>query len=268
VLTNFVVKDFDNVPTVSGGDINQPGFFADQYGDQNFLIEHFLLDTLDHGPLVKGTAVGGTVFNYGTIRYGIIRNVSGCIQLADLHATNVTTIQYVLCHDWVNWGISLDLTAGDNLRNVLIEYSTVADGSCPDANCGGPIYMGESMTGTNITIRNNILDWVNATHGHAIYGELYSGTVATSNYNGFYRAGNTLRWSHNGASYTTLTGVGSWNAATGQDANSTVLASDPFVNRAGSVFTVSVGHAAKTASSTGGEIGAYATAETIGPITQ
>jgi hypothetical protein len=52
---------------------------------------------------------------------------------------------------------------------------------------------------------------------------------------------------------------------TGQEANSVELASDPFTSRAGNDFTIAIGHAAKTASSTGGELGCYEGGAWVGP---
>jgi hypothetical protein len=74
VLANFEVWDFDNAPT--GGGLNQNGMWSDHYGDQNYLIEHFILDNVDRGFFPKGTQPPGVTFNYGTIRYGIIKNTA------------------------------------------------------------------------------------------------------------------------------------------------------------------------------------------------
>ncbi len=83
------------------------------------------------------------------------------------------------------------------------------------------------------------------------------------NYNAHYHNGNTPTWSLGSPS--AITGMVDWRTASLLEAQSRVLASDPFVNRASSDFRVSGGHEAKTASSTGGEVGAYEGSITPGP---
>ncbi len=56
-----------------------------------------------------------------------------------------------------------------------------------------------------------------------------------------------------------------WLAALGgRDANSLELTTSPFVDRAGDDYRIAPGHPAKTASTTGGEVGCYAGSETVG----
>lgn len=257
VLSNFESWDFDNAPT--GGGLNQNGIWSDQYGDHNYLIEHFVLDNVDRGLFAKGTAAG--TFNYGTIRYGVIKNVSQCLAFNDFDATNLTTVEYVLCTGWSFVGVTLENQTSVS-RNFLMHHVTIANGPC-SSSVPGPFYLRNGVSAVNVGWRDNILDMLNGGFCNGVDAGEFTGTFpsGTVDYNGYYKAGATVTWSLNGSSYNT---IGNWRTATGKEASSLVLASDPFTNRAGSDFTVAVGHAAKTASSTGGEIGAYAGSETVG----
>jgi hypothetical protein len=266
VLSNFRVYDFSNDRT--GSNTGQDGLFSDQYGDANFLIEHFEIRNTQNGIFTKGSATYEDVrLNYGTIRYGIISNVLGCYRFHALDTTFITTLEYNICYD--ESGSSLAPGVGINLSseltpaiNLLIHHNTVARVNSTVNTTSGAIGSYSTGIGNNVVIRDNLVD----VNSGGPYGRLIDfGAISTLpsvlNYNGYYKNGATLTWGFNGTEYNTFS---SWRSATNRDANSQVLASSPFVDRANANFTITPGHPAKTMSSTGGEIGAYAGSETVG----
>ena len=255
-LSNFEVWDFDNSPTGTG--LNQNGLFSDQYGDRNYTIEKFVLDNTDRGIFPKGTQGGN--FNYGTIRYGIIKNVQTCMLFNDFDSVNVTEVHHVLCYGWQNYGINLSGQTSAP-RNFLLHHVTISGGTpaCTSTNDAGPFYI-QQGTPSNVTIRDNIFDYPNTAYCRGMWLNEIS-TMPTANYNGYYRGAGSPSWSFNGGTSTT---IANWRSATSQEADSTVLASDPFYDRGNSDYSLAVGHAANTASTTGGELGAYEGNHVIG----
>lgn len=258
VLRNFAAWDFDNIPTGAG--LNQQGLFSDHYGDQNYLIEYFLLDSTDRGIFPKGTANG--VFNYGIIRYGISRNMTGeCMRFNDFDATNQTEVHHLLMINCATSGVTFGLETSQ-ARNALFHHLTI---NIANGGAGGLFDRDgtvQSVDTATVTVRDSIMDLGNSGHGVAFGGET---AVPTLNNNGYYRGGSTVTWAFNGNEYNTL---GNWQAATSQDANSTVFISDPFNNEAGGDYSIAAGHDALTRSSTGGEVGAYEGSIDPGPRTQ
>jgi hypothetical protein len=264
VLSNFRVRDFDNDPT--GGAVPQQGLFSDTYGSRNFLYEHFEIHNTDSvGIFLKGTAPAGVNFNYGTIRYGVVSGVNECFRFNDLDPSNVTTLEYNLCYDV--GGDANSSGAGINLssettaaRNILIHHNTVARVDSSSNTTAGSFYSRARGIGSNVIIRDNLFDIDNGPYGHMMdFGELAT-LPATLNFNGYTKNGASASWAYNGTEYT----FNAWRTTTGRDVNSQMLSGTPFVGRASANFRVSPGHAAKTASSTGGEIGVYATSQIIG----
>lgn len=262
---NTVLSNFKVLPafTNSGG-LGQPALFSDQYGDQNFLIEHFDINGAQNGIFPKGMA--NSHYNYGTIRYGVIRGADMGIRANALDTVQLTTIHNVLIYNYTTGGFIWG-GESDPMRNLLIHHLTLADGS-DNVNQHGPFYLQDppgAAGGSNVTIRDCIGDFVNGSFGLGVDAGELTTAFPTMNYNGYYRGGGTIHWSYNGVERNT---IADWRTATGQEAQSLVLASDPFTARASADYTVADGHAAKTASSTGGELGAYGgTTETIGPVT-
>lgn len=254
ILSNFRAYDFSN--DTSGSDIPQRALFSDQYGDQNFLIENFEIRNTERGIFLKGTANNGSVFNYGTIRYGIVSNVFECFRFNDLDATRVTTLQYSICHDVIAGGTGSGFTLSSETtpaRNLLIHNITVVRMQAQGLINGG--FYAKNSINANVVIRDNIVDLDNGPNGHAVaFGEI-SSLPAVLNYNGYTKNGATVSFAFNGVQHNSIT---AWRSATGRDANSQILSSTPFVNRAGGDFRVASGHPAMTASSTGGQLGAYA----------
>jgi hypothetical protein len=258
VLSNFRVYDFSN--DTSNSDTPQRGLFSDQYGDQNFLIEHFEIRNTERGIFLKGTYNG--TFNYGTIRYGIVSNVFECFRFNDLDPANVTTLEYSVCHDVIPGGIGTGASLSSetsSARNILMHHLTIARMQST-ALINGGIYARRGMS-TNVQIRDNLVDLDNGPYGHGIAFAEITTMPAVLNYNAYYKNGANVTFAFNNVEYRTLS---SWQSATGRDANSRILTSSPFVDRAGGNFRVAPGHPAMTASSTGGQLGAYAGPQTPG----
>jgi len=270
VLSNFRAYDFTNDTT--GSSVPQAALFSDQYGDQNFIIEKGEIYNTQRGIFLKGSGSPsfGDQLNYGTIRYMIVHDVRSCYQFNALSTTQTTTLQYSLCYNVALEGqgdggvvLSSETTPA---RNLTIDHVTVAkvDANSNNTN-GGLITRGNQLaSGSNgVTITNNIVDGNNGVFGYQVY---LPGANApqTFNYNGYYRNGGTELFYHNGAESDT---IAEWRTSTGKEANSTFLGSSPFTNRTANVYTITGGHAALTASSTGGEIGAYGGSVDPGPDT-
>jgi hypothetical protein len=260
VLSNFRVYDFYNDTT--GSNVPQAALFSDQYGDRNFLMENFDIRNTQRGIFLKGTA--GSSFNYGTIRNGIVSQVESCYQFNDLDPNNLTTLENSLCYD-VTSGAGIKISSETSPgRNLLIHHVTVARVNSSSPNTAGCIYSRANGITTNVTIRDILCDINNGTYGHGVDFSEISGLPSLMNFNAYYKNGSNLTWAYNGVQQNSIS---SWRTATNRDANSQVLTSSPFVNRAAGDFRISAGHPAKTMSSTGGEIGTYGvTTETVGPI--
>lgn len=246
---------------------SQVGETSIHYGSQNIVHRHFHLKNVDRGLFLKGTTTG-PVFNYGTFQYGIIEDVSSCIAFNDLHATELTLVQYVLCKPEPvlaavgNGGIIFD-SISTAARNVTIDHVTVAKLDATSINTGAALEVQDLGLGSGVTFTNNLFDNNSGTYGHQVL--LLSQLPATMNYNGYYKNGSTESYVFNGTQYNSFA---SWQGAiSSRDANSVELSSTPFNDRAGNDFTINTGHAAYTASSTGAQLGAYGGSEVLGPDT-
>lgn len=257
VLSNFRAYDFINNPT--GSATPQAALFSDQYGDQNFLIEHFEIRNTQRGIFLKGTTPG-PVFNSGTIRYGIVSDVSSCYQFNDLDPASITTVQYSLCYNTAQGGGVVMSSETSPARNLIIDHVTVAKVDAASINTEGGIITRNNGIASNVTITNNLVDNNSGTFGHQV--SLRSTLPTAMSNNAYYKNGGAESYVFNGAQYNAFS---SWVAAiSGRDANSQELPSSPFVDRANNNFRITAGHALKTASTTGGEIGAYGGSEPVG----
>lgn len=264
ILRNFAVYDFSNDPT--GSDTPQSGLFSDQYGDRNFLIEHFYISNLDMGIFLKGAGFNGNL-NYGTIRYGIIKDSASFFRFNALHATETTTVQYCLAYNSIGArpkplspdGIVFDVIAAGQLRNLTIDHCTIAKIDGTDGNCNGALNTEDNTISGSVVITNNIFDIDNGAFGNQV--SFLTTLPATLDYNFYYKNGGTETYVYNGSSYNTFSG---WQTATSRDANSVEGASSPFTDRPNDNYTINTGHAAYTMSSTGGQVGCYAGSETVG----
>ncbi|MDO8355962.1 MAG: hypothetical protein Q7U76_06195 [Nitrospirota bacterium] len=258
VLSNFRTYDFINNST--GSTTPQNALFSDQYGDQNFLIEHFEIRNTQRGIFLKGTAPAGGAFNYGTIRYGIVSDVSSCYQFNDLDSVNTTTLQYSLCYNTAQSGGVVMSSETSPARNLIIDHVTVAKVDAASINTEGGIITRNNGIASNVVITNNIVDNNSGTFGHEV--SLGNTLPAIMSNNAYYKNGGTETYVYNGTQYNSMS---SWLAAiNGRDANSQKLTSSPFMDRANNNFRINAGHALKTASSTGGELGAYGGSQTVG----
>lgn len=252
VLSNFRAYDFSN--DTSNSDTPQRGLFSDQYGDQNFLIENFEIRNTERGIYLKGTYNG--TFNYGTIRYGIVSGVFECFRFNDLDPVNVTTLEYSLCHDVIPGGIGTGVSLGSETspaRNLLVHHVTVARMQS-NALINGGLYARRGMD-TNVRFRDNLVELDAGPYGHAVAMAEITTMPALLDYNAYYKNGTTVTFAFNNVEYNNIS---TWRSATGRDQHSQVLTSSPFVDRAGGNFRVASGHPANSASSTGGQVGAYA----------
>jgi hypothetical protein len=267
VLSNFAVWDFDNEPNHAGGQ-NQDGLFSDAYGDQDFLIEYFLLDGVERGIYTKGCPSGRC--NYGTIRYGIIRNTGGvaldsageCLRISALHASSTTTIHNVLMVNCEQSGVTF-ATEGGNISNLVMRHVTIAN---LDSGCAGALAAYSTITTSSATVRDSIFDIAASCSGHMVEAGGSTVWVTTMTNNAYFDADGVYSWSFNGAEQASLA---EWRTATGLSETGSNTISDPFISRvAGNAnyYRISPAHAALTMSSTGGEVGAYADGATLGPI--
>lgn len=260
VLSNFIAVDHSN--DGSGGSTPQEGLFSDQYGDEDFTIEYGTVRNCETGFYTKGSAASGAALNWGVIRYNVISGANQGMRFNAWDTVDVLEVHHNLIYDYVSQGMTIG-TNHPTAENMLIHHNTIANGTALGGGANGGIYIKAQVTAfSNFIIRDNIIDWVHASAGKAVEGGEYAGaTFPTMNYNRYYRAGNTVQWSRNGSDYSS---IAAWRTATSQEANSDVFASEPFNSRATDDYTIASGHAALTASSTGGQVGAFEGGETPG----
>lgn len=251
VIKNFKLMDFANDST--GSMTPQQGFAWIGYGDRNYLVSNFEITNVQRGLFPKGTY--GGEYNYGTIQYGKFSTIQQCFQLNDTHPSGMTTIQYNVCDGYTLHALRIS-SETQAARNLLVHHNTFVRGDATNTNHAGAIYARPTgFSGTNVTIRDNLFDRSAGSYGHMInWGETAT-LPNVMNYNGYYRPSGVYDWAWNGVAYSSWT---TWRSTIGREMNSLVLASDPFVSRSGGDFRIVTGHAARTASSTGGELGAYA----------
>lgn len=256
ILHNFRTYDFDNDGT--GSDTPQNALFSDAYADQNFICEYFDISNTERGPYLKGTSPG-PLFNYGTFRYGISRGQQDGIMFNDLDGTNVTELHHCLFYDCSQSGVFM-IANTTNTRNFLMHHVTVAR-MTNSINLAGAMYW-RTGCGSNVIVRDNLFDISSGSFGHMTdMGELTT-MPATFDYHGHYKNGSAMSYTFNGVQYNSLA---AWRTATSRSANDVELSTGPFVDRANANFRISDGHAAKTLSSTGGEIGCYEGSIVPGP---
>lgn len=266
ILSNFRAYDFTNDGT--GSATPQAALFSDQYGDQNVLIEHGEIYNTQRGIFLKGSGFSslGDQLNYGTIRYMKVHDVRSCYQFNALSTTQTTTLQYSLCYNVAQEGagdgcivLSSETTPA---RNLTIDHVTCAKVDAAGINTNGALITRTNGIGSAVNITNLALDNDNGAFGHEV--SLTTQLPATLNYNCYTKNGGTESYVYNSTQYNTFA---SWQGAiSGRDANSNEVASIGFADRTNNDFNITSGTCA-TSSSTSGQVGAYATSETIGPIT-
>lgn len=255
VLSNFRAYDFTN-----SSSFGQPSLFCDSYGDENFVIEHFEISNVGKGIFMKGphpTTPPYQYINYGIIRYGIIKNGIGGLRFGTVHPSHFVDVQYVLSYGHSDYGLMFSNEIAGYRQNIRLNHVTIIGGPAAGNQYGG-IYI-KPDTGMGNRIENSIID---APIQNNIFTEETSYSEFTSDYNGFARP-STPQFYFNG----TITSLSSWRSNTSNDSHSfysNTASNDIFINRAGGDYRVALGHAALTADSRGGEIGAYAGSEIVG----
>lgn len=272
-LSNFYVWGFKNSATAGGNTsaTPQPALFSDQYGSQNFLIEHFDIDDCDRGIFCKGSAAFDlpNVLNYGTIRYGRITRTSYPVAFNAM-ATTVSNVSYCLFADtwerltepdFAGDGIQFDTISPTQIRNVNFDHITMAKVE-NTGNTTGAFVIGSGGAAAEpngIKLTNSILD-IDTGSNVFLISVPNTNDLETCNYN-YYRRPNGILFSRNGSNRT----FAQWQSDSGLDTNSDgTTNTDPFNNRASDDYTINTSHAAYTMSSTGGQVGCYATTETVG----
>lgn len=278
VYAGLIGWEFYNDARLVAGTGNPPqgALVGDFYGSQNFTVEHCDFRDMQGGLFIKGT-VSGT-FNYGTIRYNKIADCgNGLIRLNDLDAVGLTEVHHNLLTlpKWDNNtapdGVQF---AGDAfvfgaetsaIRNCKVHHNTIAKVDPSDPNLSGCFYVRSNGIGSNVEIYDNLIDKSNGSTGHMMALMTQRPAVLRNNF--YYANGATETYTFDNTQYNTFASYQSAIQAGGNttmEAGSLEGTSSPFVDRANDDFRVAVGHAAKTMSSTGGEVGCYG--EALAPI--
>lgn len=267
LVSNFRAYDFTNDPT--GSATPQAALFSDQYGDQNVIIEHGEIYNTQRGIFFKGSGFSslGDQLNYGTVRYMLMHDLRSCWQFNALSTSQTTTVHYSVCYnvaqDDAGDGCLVFSSETSPARYLTADHLTCAKVDSDGINTNGAFIVRSNGIGSNVSVTNLALD----NDGGGAFGHevsLMSQLPATLNYNCYTKNGSTESYVYNSTQYNTFA---SWQAAiSGRDANSNEVSSIGFADRTNNDFNITSGTCA-TASSTGGQVGAYATSETIGPIT-
>lgn len=238
VLSNFAWYDFRNDAT--GSNTPQEALGSDAYGAQNFLLEKFLIENITGvnasvemdgvGLFLKG-APGG-VENYGTIRYGIIKDCGNSIRLNATHTSINTYLEYLLLRGWHMAAICFG-NEGPGCSNIKMDRITTVTGT-NTGNYHGPFYNKEGNTSnrTGNAFTNSMLDGLLAGHIDDS-GELLTNHIVFSN-NASYRETSAFSAAFNGTPYSA---VNTWEGATG-GSNNSHQTTECFNNRGSGDFSV------------------------------
>lgn len=219
------------------------------YGARNLLIEHCEIFDCFTGYYIKGSGGGGSNFNWGKVRFNYIHDLlSAAMRCQDNDAVQILEVFQNIVDVALGtaFGISAT-TVGATTRNQFVHHNTVYV-----RQAGGSGLWTRTAQNT-LRYQDNLV--VSAVPGGVYHnaGE-FNGVFQDNDFEGYFGStGN--RWSYNGNDYNTLA---AWRAAIGDAANSQEFGSQPLVNP-GIDFHLAVGHAARTAASDGGAIGAYRT---------
>lgn len=275
VLSNFYAWGFHNSGTAGGNNTStpQPALFSDQYGSQNFTIEHFDIDDFDRGIFCKGAAAFDrpTELNSGTIQYGKISSTSYPFAFNAM-GTTVTNVRYCLAHTTYEQvggliqfggdGINFDTITAGQQRNVHFDHVTIAKVT-NGPNTASAFYIdtdhGLDANPNGVKLTNSIVDIDSGSFVFQI-------SVPTTNvpelcdYNYYTKNGSSVVFSRNGVDRTFT----QWKSDTGYDTHSQEGSSSPFADRAADDYTINSGHAAYTMDDSGGQIGCYGGSEAVG----
>jgi hypothetical protein len=195
---------------------------------------------------VKGSANSGTMQNSGRIHHNYASGMSRGVRAADISAVTRLVIDYNLFTDFSNYGIQVASNGASDGRMVDIFNNTFARMASPIV--GASIIAVDDTTGGNIRIRDNLL--FNDDDGTGFYdmGE-YAQPLEDIDYNAYVQNPGTFQASYNGGDETDIAG---WRTRTGDEANSSVSSTNPFVDMANDDFEAAL---FLTSSSTGGPLG-------------
>lgn len=275
VLSNFYVWGFHNTGTAGGNNTStpQPALFSDQYGSQNFLIEHFDIDDCDRGIFCKGSAAFDLpdILNYGTIQYGRISNTSMPFAFNAM-GTPVSHVRHVLAYgtyeqvggliQFSGDGIAFDTISAGQQRNVEFDHVTIAKVTSAPNTTGG--FVVDTDNGLNagangVKLTNSIISLNSGAFGF-VMSVPNTAVPELCDYNYYTKGASSVLFSRNGASRT----LAQWQSDTSYDTHSQEGATSPFTDPTNNVFTINPSHAAYTMSATGEQLGCFATSETIG----
>lgn len=221
------------------------------YDSYENIIENNTIYDVGTGVYIKGEHPGYLQYSnivrknlfYAISRYGI--------QVVNTKSTQESQRNYVtqnIVRDCTSVYAKGIVTGGHATTTNYVTVSNNTVDSC------GMNYALRADPMENIVLRNNIS--TNATDESFNAGDINSKSGWTTNYNMHYGRD---KWSYNGIAYTNFT---SWKAAISDDAHSSV-ANPLYVDRSGKNFHLQAGSPARTASDTGGPVGAYITGNEV-----
>lgn len=221
-----------------------------RYESRGTVLEHNFTFGLHTGIYMKDQDTARSEI----IRYNYTANPSCGIEILNVNI-GVSDI------DQVYQNLIVDSTEGVIFQsqgfNIQAHHNTIV---VPATAFGSAAAWVSHFAGTGCYMRESIIV---GTSGSAFVDQSFrTAAVNGSNYNRYFRTGTTFSARYNGLTHSSLA---AWQAATGQDANSSV-GTPSFVNQASGDYHLVGGSACLTMSSTGGPVGCYITgSETIGP---
>jgi hypothetical protein len=198
----------------------------------------------------KGSGDTGANYNYGTVEYNLIHNVTYGMRLQDTDGSNDLLVQHNVVRDFSGFGIGFTSSggSGSTTRNIVLYRNTII----AEESTANLCWYIKAIDGVGNEFRENLLAVFGTTNqGYIDGGEYSDNNFAAMDRNGYYGSTATNKFAWNGGNQTNLA---QWQSATGAETSSDILVSDPFVNYAGGDLTVT--GAAATMGAGGGAIGA------------
>lgn len=267
IIENCYAQDFINDGT--GSDDPQPGFLTVHYSDQNFMLRHNTTVGIVGGCLVKGgiNPGSGIVYNHGIFEYNHFDGCASGLQFngQSISPTNYVRARYCLISNYTGAGVFISNETGGSKNLDIHHITTHRAASVPDSTFTGPLVIRDVNDDATSSVYDCLFDGAVTTFDSLVDADyLTADSLPTLDNNVYYRAGSAGRWRYRGEPPDTT--IAGWRAHPGSpapDPNSVFTTVEPFVNR-GVDFNLAVGHAARTASRTGGQVGCYAGSEVIG----
>ncbi len=167
------------------------------------------------------TGIDATVPS-GTHTINLYNNVVQDLSSAYSTASTIPRVMGIMAQPFAN--------SSTTASEINVSFNTVRIALGPGAVASSTAYRSGVVSGTKINLRNNnFTNFTGAQTGSSRHYAVYSSsdirlgnTGSTSDYNNFYvdNTTNGFLVQGNTTNYTALTGAGSWNAASSQDANS------------------------------------------------